>query len=83
MRPFGMARDQRLAPGIKLAIKIAQHLLGLAVQRRGLLFQIDPLALAGQRAQLLGLALQVGKRLFELEIGHQRLRAVRRGWATI
>ena len=70
VRAVGVARDQRLAPRIERPVQLAELVGRLLVQRRRFLFQVHALALARERAQFLGLALEVGERLFELQISH-------------
>ena len=74
MRPVGVTRHLAFTPGRQGLVKIAQHRVGLAVQRTGLFLDIHALACAGHRAQLLRLAFDFRQRLFEVEvIGHRTL----------
>src|SRR6056297_498008 len=78
MRAVGMAGNLTFPPGRQILVKIAQHRLGLAVQRAGLLLDIHILVGACHRAQLFRLAFDLGQGLFEVEvIGHRSLQDCR------
>ena len=70
MRSVGMARHLAFAPGRQGLVQIAQHHIGLAVQRRRLFLDIHVLVATRHRPQLFRLALNLGKRLFEFKIVH-------------
>ena len=69
MRPLGVAGDQGLPPGIEAAVEFVEQGRGLAVEGLRLVLDVHLGVLAGERAQFLGLALDLGEALFEVEIG--------------
>src|SRR5882672_4744172 len=68
MGPIGMTGDLRLLPGRQLAVDIGQRLRGAGLEARDIVVDGDGVALGAEGAQLLDLALEVGDRLFELEV---------------
>ena len=72
MGAVGVAGDLAFPPGRERLVEIAQERCRLGVKRARLLLDIRFLVGAGQRAQFLGLALDLGKRLLEVEVmGHR------------
>jgi hypothetical protein len=65
-----MARDLAFPPGRQRFVEVAQDIVGLLVERRGLLFHVHLGVAARQRAQFLGLAFDFGQGFFEVEIVH-------------
>ena len=79
MRALGVAGDQGLPPGVEGAVEVVEQRGGLAVEGGGLVVDVHLGVLAGQGAQLFGLALDLGEALFEVEIGlHTALRRLGR-----
>ena len=68
MRPVGMAGDLRLLPGRQLGVDVGERLAGARLQPGDLVIDGDRVALVAERAQLLDLALEIGDRLFEIEV---------------
>ena len=64
-----MAGDLRLLPGRQLGVEVAQRLRAPCLEPADLVGDGDGVALGLQRAQLLDLGLELGHRLFEVEIG--------------
>jgi len=70
VRPVRMARHLGLLPGRQLGVGLAQQPLGLALQARDFLRDVDVIVVR-EVAQLLDLALELGDRLFKIQkIGH-------------
>src|SRR5262249_2940346 len=69
MGSVGVAGDLRLLPGGEFRIDVAEGLFGPRFQAMDLVVDGDRVALVAQRLELLDLALKVGDRLFEIEIG--------------
>ena len=70
VRPVGVARHLAFLPARQLAIKALKHHRRLGIKRRRLVSHVHLRIRARERTQFLGLALDLGKRLFELEIVH-------------
>ncbi len=68
-----MAGDLRLLPGRQLGVEIHQRLGGLGLQLGDVVGDGDGVTRLRQRLQLLDLAVQVGHRLFELEVASHPL----------
>ena len=68
MRPLGMARDLRLLPRRQLGIGVAQQLARLGLEPVDLGVDVESAAARGL-AQLGDAGLELGDRLFEIEIG--------------
>ena len=68
MRPLGMARDLRLLPRRQLGIGVAQQLGRLGLEPADLGVDVD-VAAARRLAQLGDAGLELGDRLFEIEVG--------------
>src|SRR5258708_29391010 len=70
MRPLGMASDLDLLPRRQLRIGLAQLPVGLRLEPRDLVGDIE-VAAVGEVPQSLDLALELGNRLFEIkEMAH-------------
>ena len=68
VRAVGVAGDLAFAPGREVLVEVAQQRLGLAVKRGGLLLDVHLGVGAGDGAQFLGLALDLGQGFFEVEV---------------
>src|SRR5262249_10884620 len=68
VRSLGMAGDLGLLPGRELGIEILERLRRLRLQAGDLLADGGRAVACLERAQLIGLALELGHRLFEIEI---------------
>ena len=80
VRPLGMARHLRLLPGRELGIELLERLRGLGLEAGNLLADGDRVLAGLERAQLLDLGLELGHRLFEVEVAaHQAALRLRRG----
>ena len=75
MRPLRMARDLRLLPGRQVGIELLERLRRLGLEPRDLLADGDRVAARAHGAQLLDLGLELGHRLFEIEIAAHRVPA--------
>ena len=71
MRPLRMPRHLRLLPGRQSGIEFLERLRRLALDAAD--FLADRVAVAVQRAQFVDLGLELGHRLFEVEIAAHRL----------
>ena len=69
MRPVRVAGDLRLLPGREPGVDVGKRLVGPRFQAVDLLVDGDGVTLVAERLELLDLALEVGNRLFEVEIG--------------
>ncbi len=76
MRPVLVARDLGLLPGRQLAVDLFERGLGLLLELADLIANGNAALLADERAQLDNLVLELGHRLFEIEIG-SKLHSVR------
>ena len=75
MGPLGMAGDLRLLPRRELGIEVLERLRRLGLQAGDLLADCGRAVAGLQRAQFLELGLELGHRLFEIEIAaHRALR---------
>ena len=68
MRPLGMTRDLRLLPRRQLCISVAQQLVGLGLEPADLGIDIDVSRAARGFAQLGDPGLELGDRLFKIEV---------------
>ena len=71
MGPVRVAGDLTFLPWGQGLIKILQQRVGLLVQRFGLFGDVHRRIGAGKRAQLFGLAFDLGERLFKIQIVHR------------
>ncbi len=76
VRPVRVARDLRLLPGGELGVGIDQRLVRLLLQPRHLLGDRDGVVVAVDGLELGDLALELGDRLLEVEIGTDGDRAI-------
>jgi hypothetical protein len=82
MRALRVAGDLGLPPGREVLVELGAHGPRLGVERLGLGVEVHAFPGARERAQLFRLALELGERLFEIEIDrHDRL-SVFRGYMT-
>jgi hypothetical protein len=72
VRPIRMARDLRLLPRGQLGVSVAQQLVGLGLQAGDLGVDVDvDVRVACRLAQLGDFRLQLGDRLFEIQVIQQ------------
>ncbi len=74
VRSLRMTRDLRLLPRRQAPIERLQRLCGARLEAFDLLADRHRIALGAERAQFLDLGLEVGHRLFEVEIAAHRAR---------
>ncbi len=72
MRPLRMARDEGLLPWREAGIEVLQGGGGLRLEAGDVVGDRDRVALLAEGAQFLDLGLQLGDRLFEIEIASHR-----------
>ena len=79
MRPLRMARDLRLLPRAEAGVEVLQRRRGLGLEPRHVVDDRDRVVALAERAQLLDLRLELGDRLFEIEVASHGAGA--RSWA--
>ena len=72
VRPLGMAGDLGLLPGRELGIEVLERLRGLGLEAGDLLADRGRAVAGLERAQFLDLGLELGHRLFKIEITAHR-----------
>src|SRR5262249_38793912 len=68
VRPVGMARHLGLLPGRQLGIDVREGLARAGLESADLVIDADRIAFAAEGPQLLDFALEIGDRLFEIEV---------------
>ena len=83
MGPFGMAGDLRLLPGRELGVEILERLRRLGLEAGNLLADGGGAVAGLERAQLLGLGLELGHGLLEVEVAAHRAASGASMWFVI